>query len=581
MISIRTNGAAMTALANLRSLQSASDANQTAMATGYRVGSAADNASYWSIATGMRSDVKALGAVADALGLGSATTDVAYTSMVQVGDMLADIKERLVVAMEPGVDRQKVQAEISQLQAAIVATSQAASFSGQNWLQTNVPDIYETPVDRRSTMLVASLSRSSTSGLSVGTIGVDLQKTSLFNVDGGGMLQPDPRSPRNIGGLRSIAAVYPPSYTPSNTASSVDRTFTFSGPVTFGLSDTMTFTMTVDADNPGTPGLPGPYDLGQDISVVIDRALVDATTGRTDGVVADYHEMIQVLDAAITGNEVSVGHVTVWNSTTQTYDLVPNAINFRDRETSGKPGASFAIKDFATTASGTGGLGNTATTYGERASTVTLDFQPFRIYRDVEVSYSLTANSVSRSYLIDRDLVDRVLGTDDGWVNTAADMHAILTDLNDIPDLLIEETAGDIVLRLDPAANREAGTKSRMVVSGLQVNIEPLTAIGILDVDVAANPNAIEDYLQQVDTMQQRVVSGAAVLGAISKRLEMQTEFTRTVTQTLEQGISRLVDADMEETSTRYRALEAQRQLAVQSLSLANSTPDIALSLFR
>ncbi|MDX1731518.1 MAG: flagellin, partial [Aurantimonas coralicida] len=189
--------------------------------------------------------------------------------------------------------------------------------------------------------------------------------------------------------------------------------------------------------------------------------------------------------------------------------------------------------------------------------------------------------SVSRSYLIDRDLVDRVLGTDDGWVNTAADMHAVLSDLNDIPGLLIEETAGDIVLRLDPAANREAGAKSRMVVSGLQVNIEPLTAIGILDVDVAANPNAIEDYLQQVDTMQQRVVSGAAVLGAISKRLEMQTEFTRTVTQTLEQGISRLVDADMEETSTRYRALEAQRQLAVQSLSLANSTQDIALSLFR
>ena len=579
MISIRTNGAAMTALANLRSLQSASNANQTVMATGYRVGSAADNASYWSIATDMRSDVKALGAVADALGLGSATTDVAYTSMVQVGDMLADIKERLVIAMEPGVDRQKVQTEISQLQAAIVATSEAASFSGQNWLQTNVPDIYETPLDRRSTMLVASLSRSSTSGLSVGTIGVDLQKTSLFNADGGGMLEPDPRSPRTIGGLRFGNTAYYGS--PSNTASSVDRTFTFSGPVTFNLSDTMTFTMTVDADDPATPGLPGPYDPGQDISVVIDRALVDATTGRTDGVVADYHEMIQILDAAITGNEVSVSHVTVWNYTTQTYDLVPNAINFRDREFSGKPGASFAVKNFATTASGTGGLGNTSTTYGERASTVTLDFQPFRIYRDVEVSYSLTANNVSRSYLIDRDLVDRVLGTDDGWVNTAADMQAILQDLNDIPNLLIEETAGDIVLRLDPAANREAGTKSRMIVSGLQVNIEPLTAIGILDVDVAANPNAIEDYLQQVDTMQQRVVSGAAVLGAISKRLEMQTGFTRTVTQTLERGISRLVDADMEETSTRYRALEAQRQLAVQSLSLANSTPDIALSLFR
>ena len=40
---------------------------------------AADNAAYWSIATTMRSDNKALSTVQDALGLGAATVDVAYT----------------------------------------------------------------------------------------------------------------------------------------------------------------------------------------------------------------------------------------------------------------------------------------------------------------------------------------------------------------------------------------------------------------------------------------------------------------------------------------------------------------------
>lgn len=81
MASILTNGSAMTALQTLTATIRKLDETQTRISTGYRVGKAEDNAAYWSIATTMRSDNGALSTVKDALGLGSATIDVAYTGM--------------------------------------------------------------------------------------------------------------------------------------------------------------------------------------------------------------------------------------------------------------------------------------------------------------------------------------------------------------------------------------------------------------------------------------------------------------------------------------------------------------------
>ncbi|WP_313611017.1 flagellin, partial [Rhizobium sp.] len=49
----------------------------------------------------------------------------------------------------------------------------------------------------------------------------------------------------------------------------------------------------------------------------------------------------------------------------------------------------------------------------------------------------------------------------------------------------------------------------------------------------------------------------------------------------IDSGIGRLVDADMNEESTKLKALQTQQQLAIQSLSIANSDSQNILSLFR
>jgi flagellin len=49
----------------------------------------------------------------------------------------------------------------------------------------------------------------------------------------------------------------------------------------------------------------------------------------------------------------------------------------------------------------------------------------------------------------------------------------------------------------------------------------------------------------------------------------------------LDRGIGRLVDADMEEESTRLQALQVQQQLGIQALSIANATSQQILRLFQ
>ncbi|MCB1430889.1 MAG: flagellin [Alphaproteobacteria bacterium] len=176
MASILTNVSAMTALQSLNATNKALDITQNRISTGYRVGSAEHNAAYWSIATTMRSDNGALSTVKDALGLGAATIDVAYTGMNSAIEVTKEIKNKLVAARQPGIDREKVQSEIAELQNQLTSIGDSSVFSGENWLSV---DSSATSYNSTKT-IVASFSRSG-GAISIGTISVDLTTTELFD----------------------------------------------------------------------------------------------------------------------------------------------------------------------------------------------------------------------------------------------------------------------------------------------------------------------------------------------------------------------------------------------------------------
>ncbi|WP_026613213.1 flagellin [Ensifer aridi] len=134
MTSILTNIAAMSALQTLRSINANMENTQGRVSSGLRVGEAADNAAYWSIATTMRSDNMAISAVEDALGLGASKVDTAYAGMESAIEVVKEIKAKVVAATEQGVDKAKVQEEIDQLQEQLLSIAESASFYGENWL---------------------------------------------------------------------------------------------------------------------------------------------------------------------------------------------------------------------------------------------------------------------------------------------------------------------------------------------------------------------------------------------------------------------------------------------------------------
>lgn len=176
MSSINTNIAAMTALQTLNQTNKELLTTQNRISTGLRVASASDNAAYWSIATTMRSDKQSISTVSDALGLGSATADIAAKGLDSAISVAGQLKDKLLAARQPGVDRSKIQSEITQLQSSLSEIVSGASFNGQNWLTGDSTD-----TDSMTRTLVASFSRGSDGAISVGTISVDLTKSLLVD----------------------------------------------------------------------------------------------------------------------------------------------------------------------------------------------------------------------------------------------------------------------------------------------------------------------------------------------------------------------------------------------------------------
>ena len=184
MSSLLTNSTAMTALQTLRNVSQSLATTQNRISTGQRVATASDNAAYWSIATSMRADNAALSAVSDSLGLSAATVDTQYTALTSVvGDQnsgLTKLQALLVEAKTAGIDRTKIQSEVTQIQQDMKNTANSATFNGVNWLSATAT----TPA---TVNLVSSFSR--VGGVpTINTIQVTTANYSLYSSTSSGIL---------------------------------------------------------------------------------------------------------------------------------------------------------------------------------------------------------------------------------------------------------------------------------------------------------------------------------------------------------------------------------------------------------
>lgn len=93
--------------------------------------------------------------------------------------------------------------------------------------------------------------------------------------------------------------------------------------------------------------------------------------------------------------------------------------------------------------------------------------------------------------------------------------------------------------------------------------------------------NAIVASARILDLVSQDLTDAATQLGSIRSGLDIQQNISKRMSSVATRSLGRLVDADMNETSARNRALQAREQLGIQTLNIANASSTAILQLFR
>ncbi|MBD8685927.1 MULTISPECIES: flagellin N-terminal helical domain-containing protein [unclassified Rhizobium] len=81
----------------------------------------------------------------------------------------------------------------------------------------------------------------------------------------------------------------------------------------------------------------------------------------------------------------------------------------------------------------------------------------------------------------------------------------------------------------------------------------------------------LDDMVYVVGNIQKQLNVLGGSIGSMSNRMDQQTVFISALKDSMDKSVSRLVDANMEEESTRLTAYKTQRDLAVEVVSMANN----------
>jgi flagellin len=155
--------------------------------------------------------------------------------------------------------------------------------------------------------------------------------------------------------------------------------------------------------------------------------------------------------------------------------------------------------------------------------------------------------------------------------------------LNSVQDFEVGVATANGTSTLDPEEFGLDTAIDATTTAGGEFDASVLT-LDITDVDGAgtdATRQQIEAMIAMVNSAANGVTAAASKLGAVSARIDLQKTFVTNLMDTIEKGISGLVDADMNEESTKLQALQVKQQLGVQALSIANQSAQNVLSLFR
>lgn len=140
---------------------------------------------------------------------------------------------------------------------------------------------------------------------------------------------------------------------------------------------------------------------------------------------------------------------------------------------------------------------------------------------------------------------------------------------------------GSLTADLQFLADSDATANTiRLTPQNMTTGAAPGLALAALTLTGANDTNA-RAALTALDVALPRVTAALSVVGAQAKHIEAHLSFVSKLSDSLETGVGKLVDADLAKESARLQALQVQQQLGTQALSIANQAPQVVLSLFQ
>ncbi|WP_375273883.1 flagellin N-terminal helical domain-containing protein [Methylorubrum thiocyanatum] len=595
MTSLLTNSAAMTALTTLKSINSNLDATSNRVSTGQRVSNAADNAAYWSIATTVRTDNASLSAVKDSLGLGSSAVDTAYNGLNSILSDLQNMRAKLQTALQPGVDRSKVQTEIAALQSKMKATADSSNSSGQNWLSVNSSS---TNTAYKATQnVVAGFARSSTGAISFSQITIDVQSIRLYDTNSTSVTT----AATNAQVVGAAALTGTAAFRPNDAVIANRGTANFSGNSEVG------FTLT-------TGGTSVTVRMNAD---TLKSAAKDLTKVTTDEFLSAFNNQIAAsgLAGEVTASLDSSGRLTFSTSDTGATTGLNVSVAAASLTTGGTA-RTLIDAGFGTTpdvASVTGGAYSNlnlssgskviSINDGTTAKTITLNAASYTALGGAATSTGNNAvNGADIVAMINAELDKTTTGTPPGASTVEASFAGgKITLTNAVTGKAITLGGADVAdfgftagATAAPAGRNASGTNAGTTQAQgiLDTNVGTYTtpaagtdySIATLDISKLVGTSGDTDLsaiITAVDRAIAKVTDAGTKLGAGKTQIDGQKSFVDTLMKANDRTIGILVDADVEEESTKLKALQTQQQLAVQTLSIANSSTQSILSLFR
>ena len=195
-------------------------------------------------------------------------------------------------------------------------------------------------------------------------------------------------------------------------------------------------------------------------------------------------------------------------------------------------------------------------------------------------SYRIVLDDSGTANSIGQRTFEYVAGTDDSVNSVAANLaHQIETFFAATGETNYTVSRADDVITI----NNDSGAVLTITGESATGGTSGTSAGGLGDlnnIDVTTDAGATA-ALTTIETGLQTAIDAAAAFGSSQKSIENQSEFVSSLIDSMTSGIGGLTDTDMEAASAKLQALQVQQQLGVQSLSIANQSPQVLLSLFR